>query len=82
VSLVTQTLCKVREFEEEVLFVLLYWPNQTWFPELMLLATTPHWHIPLRKDLLSHLMAPMSRPLEPPRVVFGLDAENLSDLPL
>ncbi len=30
-----------------------YWPNRTWFPELMLLATAPPWQIPLRRDLLS-----------------------------
>ncbi len=30
-----------------------YWPNRTWFPELMLLATAPPWPIPLRKDPLS-----------------------------
>ncbi len=53
VSLLTQTLCKVREDEEQVLLVAPYWPNQTWFPELMLLATAPTWQIPLRRDLLS-----------------------------
>ncbi len=29
-----------------------YWPNRTWFPELMFLATAPPWKIPLRRDLL------------------------------
>jgi hypothetical protein len=53
VSLLAQTLCKVREDEEQVLLVAPYWPNRTWFPELMLLATAPPWPIPLRKDLLS-----------------------------
>ncbi len=53
VSLLAQTLCKVREDEEQVLLVALYWPNRTWFPELMLLATAPTWLIPLRRDLLS-----------------------------
>ncbi len=53
VSLLAQTLCKVREDEEQVLLVALYWPNRTWFPELMLLATAPPWQIPLRRDLLS-----------------------------
>ncbi len=48
-----QTLCKIREDEEQVLLVAPYWPNRTWFPELMLLATAPPWPIPLRKDLLS-----------------------------
>ncbi len=41
VSLLAQTLCKVREDEEQVLLVAPYWPNRTWFPELMLLATAP-----------------------------------------
>ncbi len=53
VSLLAQTLCKVREDEEQVLLVASYWPNRTWFPELMLLATAPPWQIPLRRDLLS-----------------------------
>ncbi len=53
VSLLIQTLCKVREDEEQVLLVVPYWPNQTWFPELMLLATAPPWQIPLRRDFLS-----------------------------
>ncbi len=53
VSLLAQTLCKVREDEEQVLLVAPYWPNRTWFPELLLLATAPPWQIPLRRDLLS-----------------------------
>ncbi len=53
VSLLAQTLCKIREDKEQVLLVAPYWPNRTWFPELMLLATAPPWPIPLRKDLLS-----------------------------
>ncbi len=48
-----QTPCKIREDEEQVLLVAPYWPNRTWFPDLMLLATAPPWPIPLRKDLLS-----------------------------
>ncbi len=53
VSLLAQTLCKVKEDEEQVLLVATFWPTRTWFPELILLATAPPWHIPLRKDLLS-----------------------------
>ncbi len=53
VSLLAQTLCKVREDEEQVLLVAPYWPSRTWFSELMLLATAPPWPISLRKDLLS-----------------------------
>ncbi len=53
VSLLAQTLCKVREHEEQVLLVAPYWATRTLFSELMLLATAPPWRIPLRKDLLS-----------------------------
>ncbi len=53
VSLLAQTLCKLREDEEQVLLVAPHWPTRTWFPELISLATAPAWHIPLRKDLLS-----------------------------
>ncbi len=53
VSLLEQTLCKVREEEEQILLVAPYWPTRTWFPELMLLVTAPPWQIPLRKDLLT-----------------------------
>ncbi len=53
VSLLAQTLCKIREDEEQVLLVAPYWPTRTWFPELMLLVTAPPWQIPLRKDLLT-----------------------------
>ncbi len=48
VSLLAQTLCKIREDKEQVLLVAPYWPTQTWFPELMLLVTAPPWQIPLR----------------------------------
>ncbi len=53
VSLLAQTLCKVREEEEQILLVAPYWPTRTWFPELMLLVTAPPWQIPLRKYLLT-----------------------------
>ncbi len=53
VSLLAQTLCKVRGEEEQILLVAPYWPTRTWFPELMLLVTAPPWQIPLRKDLLT-----------------------------
>ncbi|KAL0162349.1 hypothetical protein M9458_041745, partial [Cirrhinus mrigala] len=53
VSLIAQTLCKVREERHQVLMVAPYWPNQTWFTDLTLLASAPPWRIPLRKDLLS-----------------------------
>ncbi len=53
VSLLVQTLCKLREGDEQVLLVAPLWPTRTWFPELIFLVTAPPWHIPLRKDLLS-----------------------------
>ncbi len=53
VSLLAQTLCKLREDEEQVLLVAPHWPTRTWFPELISLATVSPWRIPLRKDLLS-----------------------------
>ncbi len=53
VSLLAQTLCKLREDEEQVLLVAPHWPTRTRFPELISLATAPPWHIPLRKDILS-----------------------------
>ncbi len=71
-------LCKVREDEEQVLLVAPYWPNQTWFPELMLLATAPPWQIPLRRDLLSQRGGTL---WHPPRAVPGRDAEVLGGLP-
>ncbi len=53
VSLLAQTLCKLREDEEQVLLVTPHWPTRTWFPKLISLATAPPWRIPLRKNLLS-----------------------------
>ncbi len=53
VSLLAQTLCKLREDKEQVLLVAPHWPTRTWFPKLISLATAPPWRIPLRKDLLS-----------------------------
>ncbi len=53
VSILAQTLCKLREDEEQVLLVAPHWPIRTWFPELISLTTAPPWRIPLRKDLLS-----------------------------
>ncbi len=85
VSLLAQTLCKVREDEEQVLLVAPSWPTRTWFPELILLATAPPWPIPLRKDPpfsgARHHFAPASRPVEPPCVAPGRDAADLSGLP-
>ncbi len=84
-SLLAQILCKVREDEEQVLLVVPYWPNWTWFPELMLLATAPPWQIPLREGSplseRGYPLAPASRLVESPRVVPGRDAEVLGGLP-
>ncbi|KAI2644665.1 Transposon Ty3-G Gag-Pol polyprotein [Labeo rohita] len=47
VSLIAQTLCKVREDEEQILLVAPFWPNRTWFSDLVLLASAPpcaHFH--------------------------------------
>ncbi len=85
VSLLAQTLCKVREDEERVLLVAPYWPNRTWFPELMLLATAPPLASSSEKgpsfSETGHPLAPASRPLETPCLVPGRDAEVLGDLP-
>ncbi len=92
VSLLAQTLCDLREDEEQVLLVAPYWPTRTWFPELISLTTAPPWRIPLRKDLLftgaRHHMAPASKSVEPSSrsvetscVAPGRDATDLSGLP-
>ncbi len=63
VSLLAQTLCKLREDEEQVLLVAPPWPTRTWFTELNFLATAPPWRIPLRKDLLSQGLGTIWHPL-------------------
>ncbi len=70
-SLLAQTLCKLREDEEQVLLVAPHWTTRTWFPELISLATAPLWHIPLRKE---------PRSMEPPCVAPGRDPADLSGL--
>ncbi len=62
VSLLAQTLCKLREDEEQVLLVTPLWLTRTWFPELIFLATAPLWRIPLRKDLLSQRLGTIWHP--------------------
>ncbi len=84
VSLLAQTLCKIREDEEQILLVSPYWPTRTWFPELMLLVTAPTWQIPEEGSTdseMGHLVAPASRPLETSCLVPGRDTEVLGDLP-
>ncbi len=62
VSLLAQTLCKLREDEEQVLLVAPHWPTRTWFPDLISIATAPPWRIPLRKDILSHGLSTIWHP--------------------
>ncbi len=82
VSLIAQTLCKVREDGEQILFVALYWPNKTWFSELVLLASAYPWRIPLRRDLLSQGKTTIwhSRPDLWNLDVWSLDAATLACL--
>ncbi len=85
VSLLAQTLCKIREDEEQILLVAPYWPTQTWLPELMLLVTAPTLADSSEEGStdseMGHLVAPTSRPLETSCLVHGRDAEILGDLP-
>ncbi len=85
VSLLAQTLCKLREDEEQVLLVAPHWPTRTWFPELISLVTVPSLaHSSEEGPPFSgarHHMAPASRSMEPPCVAPGRDAADLSGLP-
>ncbi len=78
-------LCKVREDEEQVLLVAPYWPNRTWFPELMLLYCSPSLANSSEEGSTfserGHPLAPAPRLVESPRMVLGRDAEVLSGLP-
>ncbi|KAL0201658.1 hypothetical protein M9458_004845, partial [Cirrhinus mrigala] len=65
VSLLAQTLCKIREDKEQVLLVAPYWPTRIWFPDLISLAAAPPWKIPLRRDLLSQGMGTIWRQTSP-----------------
>ncbi len=84
VSLLAQTLCKLREDEEQVLLVAPHWPTRTWFPELISLHSTSLAHSSEEGPPFSgarHHMAPASRSMEPPCVAPGRDAADLSGLP-
>ncbi len=85
VSLLAQTLCKVREDEEQVLLVAPYWPNRTWFPGTHAPRDSPSLASSSEKgpsfSETGHPLAPASRPLETPCLVPGRDAEVLGDLP-
>ncbi|KAI2667881.1 ORF V: Enzymatic polyprotein [Labeo rohita] len=75
VSLLAQTLCKIREDEEQVLLVAPYWPTRT----------CPSLENPLEERPSfsgdGHNLAPVPRPVEPARLVPGWDASDLSGLP-
>ncbi len=85
VSLLAQTLCKLREDEKHVLLAAPLWPTRTWFPELISprdstsLAHSSEEGPPL--SVARHYMAPASRSVEPPCVAPGRDAADLSCLP-
>ncbi len=53
VSLLAQTLCKVREDEEQVLLVAPFWPTRTWFSRTHSPRDSPSLAHSLRKDFLS-----------------------------
>ncbi len=62
------TIIIVRKDEEQVLLVVPYWPNRTWFPKLMLLATSPSLANSSEEGSpfseRGHPLAPMSRLVE------------------
>ncbi|KAI2658852.1 ORF V: Enzymatic polyprotein [Labeo rohita] len=74
VSLLAQTLCKIREDEEQVLLVAPYWPTRT----------CPSLENPLEERPSfsgdGHNLAPAPRSVEPARLVPGRDASDLSGL--
>ncbi|KAL0160989.1 hypothetical protein M9458_044714, partial [Cirrhinus mrigala] len=74
-NLLAQTLCKIREDEEQVLLVAPYWPTRT----------CPSLENPLEERPSfsgdGHNLAPAPRPVEPARLVPGRDASDLSGLP-
>ncbi|KAI2648082.1 ORF V: Enzymatic polyprotein [Labeo rohita] len=75
VSLLAQTLCKIREDGEQVLLVAPYWPTRT----------CPSLEDPLEEGPSfsgdGHNLAPASRSMEPARVASGRDTVDLSGLP-
>ncbi len=78
-----QTLCKLKEDEEQVLLVAPHWPTRTWFPHFprdsTSLAHSSEEGTPLSGA--QHHMAPASRSMKPPCVAPGQDAADLSGLP-
>ena len=53
VSLLPQVIERVRKARHTVLLIAPFWENQAWFPELIQLADSAPWPIPVRRDLLS-----------------------------
>ncbi len=84
-SLLAQTLCKIREDEEQVLLVAPYWPSRTWFPGTHAPRDSPSLADSFEEGSafseMGQPLAPASRPVETPCVVSGRDVEVLGDLP-
>ncbi|KAL0189928.1 hypothetical protein M9458_017027, partial [Cirrhinus mrigala] len=74
-NLLAQTLCKIREDEEQVLLVAPYWPTRT----CPFLEDSPEEGPSFSGG--GHDLAPASRPVEPPRVAPGRDTADLAGLP-
>ncbi len=84
-SLLAQTLCKVREDEEQVLLVEPYWPNRTVVSRTDASRDSPSLANSSEEGSTfserGHPLAPVPRLVESPRIVLGRDAEVLSGLP-
>ncbi len=84
VSLLAQTLCKLREDEEQILLVTQLWPTGPGYPNSV--PSRQHlpgsflWEGPPLSGARHH-MAPASRSVEPPCVAPGRDVADLSGLP-
>ncbi len=85
VSLLAQTLCKIREEEEQILLVAPYWPTWLLVPRADAPRDSPSLADSSEEGStdseMGHLVAPASRPLETSCLVPGWDAEVLGDLP-
>ena len=53
VSLLPQVIKRIREARHTVLLLAPYWENQAWFPDLIQLADSAPWPIPVKRDLFS-----------------------------
>ncbi len=85
VSLVAQTLCKIREDKEQILLVVPYWPTRTWFHRADAPRDSPSLADSSEEGSTDsetgYLVAPASRPLETSCLVPGWEVEVLGDLP-